>query len=246
MKIIQCPYCSVNFETIGFRPINFQCVQCGSDAEWYAGFVDGEPRGLIAWNANDSTQLWLYNQYMNPIMQQIQQLGFKIQMYFSRLKSNAQAVTREITDATTALTEQLATLYDEYNELIATNPTAAAMVMQDIKVVQQKIVVNQRLMIRVEQIIVTINTLEQQLLISVEQLKEIAEDSFYQIIEVITYSNQADLSSDNAIDEYSSEEEWRDFTQMMIRTVNNIHRQVQQVYQKMNTLIQRIRSQIQR
>lgn len=246
MKTIQCPYCSVNFETIGFRPMNFQCVQCGSDAEWYAGFVDGEPRGLIAWNANDSTQSWLYNQYMNPIMQQIQQLESEIQIYFYQLKNNAQAVASEVIEGITALNGQLETLYAEYNELIETDPVAAAMVMQDIKVVQQKIAVNQQLMIRVEQIIVTINTLEQQLLTSVEQLKEIAENSFYQIIDAITASNQEDLSSDGAIDEYSSEKEWKDFTHIMTQAVNDIRRQIQRVYQQINAQIQKIRSQIQR
>lgn len=246
MKTVQCPYCSVNFEIIGFRPMNFQCVQCGSDAEWYAGFADGEPRGLIAWNANDSTQSWLYNQYMNPIMQQIQQLESETQMYFSQLKSNAQTVVSEITEVIAALTEQLATLYAEYNALIATDPAAAAVVMQEIEVVQQKIAVNQQLMVQIEQIIVTIKTFEQQFLSLVEQLKEIAEDSFYQIIDAITASNQEDLSSDGAIYEYSSEEEWRDFTQMMIQNVNDIRRQVQQVYQQINAQIRQIRSQIQR
>lgn len=246
MKIVQCPYCSVNFETIGFRPMNFQCVQCGSDAEWYAGFADGEPRGLIAWNANDSTQSWLYNQYMNPIMQQIQQLESEIQMYFSQLKNNAQTVASEIMDAIAALTEQLATLYAEYTALIVTDPAAAAEVMQEMEVVQQKIAVNQQLMIQIEQVIVTIEALEQQLLTSVEQLKEMVEDFFYQIIDAITASNQEDLSSDGAIDEYSSEEEWRDFTQMITQTVNDIRRQVQQVYQQINAQIQQIRSQIQR
>lgn len=246
MKTIQCPYCSVNFETIGFRPMNFRCVQCGSDAEWYAGFVDGEPRGLIAWNANDSTQLWLYNQYINPIMQQIRQLESEIQIYFYQLKNNAQAVASEVIDAITALNGQLATLYAEYNELISIDPVVADMVMQDIKVVQQKIAVNQRLMIRVEQIIVTINALEKQLLTSVEHLKEIAEDYFYQIIDAITVSNQEDLSFDGATDEYSSEKEWKDFTQMITQTVNDIRRQVQRIYHQINAQIQKIRSQIQR
>ena len=225
--------------------MNFQCVQCGSDAEWYAGFADGEPRGLIAWNANDSTQSWLYNQYMNPIMQQIQQLEFEIQMYFSQLKSNAQAAASDIMGVIAALTEQLATLYAEYDALVVTDPAAAAIVMQEIRIVQQKIAVNQQLMVQIEQIIVTIEILEQQLLTSVEQLKEMAEDFFYQIIDVITASNQEDLSSDSAISEYSSEEIWRDFTQMMIQTVNDIRRQVQLVYQQINSQIQEIRSQIQ-
>lgn len=246
MKTVQCPYCSVNFETIGFRPMNFQCIQCGSDAEWYAGFADGEPRGLIVWNANDSTQSWLYNQYMNPIMQQIQQLESEIQMYLSQLKSNAQAVASEVMEAIAALTEQLATLYAEYDALVVTDPAAAAVVMQEIGIVQQKIAVNQQLMVQIEQIIVTIGTFEQQFLSFIEQLKEIAEDSFYQIIDAITDSNQADLSSDSAIAEYSAEEIWIDFTQMMIQTVNDIHRQVQQVYQQINSQTQQIRSQIQR
>lgn len=245
MKIVQCPYCSVNFETIGFRPMNFQCIQCGSDAEWYAGFADGEPRGLIAWNANDSTQSWLYNQYMNPIMQQIQQLESEIQIYFYQLKSSAQTVASEVIEAITALNEQLATLYAEYDALVVTDPAAAAVVMQEIRIVQQKIAVNQQLMVQIEQIIVTIETLEQQLLAYVEQLKEMAEDFFYQIIDAITASNQEDLSSDGAIAEYSSEEIWRDFTQMMTQTVNDIRRQVQQVYQQINAQIQEIRSQIQ-
>ena len=245
MKTVQCPYCSVNFETIGFRPMNFQCIQCGSDAEWYAGFADGEPRGLIAWNANDSTQSWLYNQYMNPIMQQIQQLEFEIQMYFYQLKSSAQTVASEIMEVIAALNEQLATLYAEYDALVVTDPAAAAVVMQEIGVVQQKIVVNQQLMVQIEQIIVTIETLEQQLLAYVEQLKEMAEDFFYQIIDAITALNQEDLSSDGAISEYSSEEIWIDFTQMMTQTVNDIRRQVQQIYQQINAQIQKIRSQIQ-
>lgn len=245
MKIVQCPYCSVNFETIGFRPMNFQCVQCGSDAEWYAGFANGEPRGLIAWNANDSTQSWLYNQYMNPIMQQIQQLEFEIQMYFSQLKSSAQTVASEVIEAITALNEQLATLYAEYDALVVTDPAAAAVVMQEIRIVQQKIAVNQQLMVQIEQIIVTIETLEQQLLAYVEQLKEMVENFFYQIIDAITDSNQADLSSDSSIDEYSSEETWRDFTQMMTQTANDIRIQVQQFYQQINAQIQEIRSQIQ-
>lgn len=245
MKTVQCPYCSVNFETIGFRPMNFQCVQCGSDAEWYAGFVDGEPRGLIAWNANDSTQLWLYNQYMNPIMRQIQQLESEIQIYFYQLKNNAQDVASEVIETINALNGQLETLYAEYKELIAIDPVAADMVMQNIKVVQQKRAVNRRLMIRVEQIIVTINALEKQLLTFVEQLKEIAENSFYQIIDAITASNQEDLSSDGAIDEYSSEKEWKDFTQMMTQAVNDIRRQVQRIYQLINEQLQKIRSQIQ-
>lgn len=245
MKTVQCPYCSVNFEIIGFRPMNFQCVQCGSDAEWYAGFADGEPRGLIAWNANDSTQSWLYNQYMNPIMQQIQQLESETQMYFSQLKSNAQVVVSEIMEVIAALNEQLATLYAEYDALVVTDPAAAAVVMQEIGVVQQKITVNQQLMVQIEQIIVTIETLEQQLLAYVEQLKEMAEDFFYQIIDAITASNQEDLSSDGAISEYSSEDIWIDFTQMMIQTVNDMRRQVQQVYQQINAQIQEIRSQIQ-
>lgn len=246
MKIVQCPYCSVNFETIGFRPMNFQCVQCGSDAEWYAGFADGEPRGLIAWDANDSTQSWLYDQYMNPIMQQIQQLESEIQIYSYQLKSSAQTVASEIMYVIAALNEQLATLYAEYDALVATDPAAAAVVMQEIRIVQKKIVVNQQLMVKIEQVIVTIETLEQQLLTSVEQLKEMGEDSFYQIIDAITASNQADLSSDGAIDEYSSEEIWRDFTQMMTQTVNDILRQVQQTYKQINAQIQKIKSQIQR
>lgn len=246
MKIVQCPYCSVNFETIGFRPMNFQCVQCGSDAEWYAGFADGEPRGLIAWNANDSTQSWLYTQYMIPIMQQIQQLESEIQMYFYQLKSSAQTVVSEVIEVIAALNEQLATLYAEYDALIVTDPAAAAVVMQEIGVVQQKIAVNQQLMVQIEQIIVTIETLKQQLLAYAEQLKDTAETSFYQIINNITDSNQDDLSSDSKIAEYSSEDIWIDFTSMMTQDVNDMRRQVQQVYQQMNTQIQQIRSQIQR
>ena len=245
MKTVQCPYCSVNFETIGFRPMNFQCVQCGSDAEWYAGFADGEPRGLIAWNANDSTQSWLYTQYMISIMQQIEQLESETQMYFSQLKSNAQAVTSEITDAIATLTEQLATLYAEYDALIATDPAAAAVVMQEIGIVQQKIAVNQQLMVQIEQIIVTIETLKQQLLAYAEQLKDTAETSFYQIINNITDSNQDDLSSDSKIDEYSSEDIWINFTSMMTQDVNDTRIQVQQVYQQTNAQIKEISSQIQ-
>ena len=246
MKIVQCPYCSVNFETIGFRPINFQCVQCGSDAEWYAGFANGEPRGLIAWNANDSTQSWLYNQYMSCIMQQIQQLELEIQMYLSQLKNNAQTVASKIMEAIAALTEQLARLNAEYKALIATNPEAAAEVMQDIEAVKQKIAVNRQLMVRIEQVILTIEELKEQLLLSVEQLKEMAEDLFYQTIDAITASNQEDLSSDSAIDEYSSEEEWKDFTRTITQTVNDISTQVQQVYLLINAQIQEIDSQIQR
>lgn len=246
MKIVQCPYCSVNFETIGFRPMNFQCVQCGSDAEWYAGFADGEPRGLIAWNANDSTQSWLNNQYMNPIMQQIQQLESEIQIYFNQLKSSAQVVAGEITEAIAALNGQLATLYAEYDALVATDPAAAAVVMQEIGIIQKKIAVNRQLMVQIKQVIVTIKTLEQQLLTSVEQLKEMAEDSFYQIIDAITASNQRDLSSDGAIDEYSSEGIWGDFTQMMTQTVNDILRKFQQICQQINAQIQKIKSEIQR
>ena len=246
MKIVQCPYCSVNFETIGFRPINFQCVQCGSDAEWYAGFANGEPRGLIAWNANDSTQSWLYNQYMSCIMQQIQQLELEIQMYLSQLKNNAQTVASKIMEAIAALTEQLARLNAEYKALIATNPEAAAEVMQDIEDVKQKIAVNRQLMVRIEQVILTIEELKEQLLLSVEQLKEMAEDLFYQTIDAITASNQEDLSSDSAIDEYSSEEEWKDFTRTITQTVNDISTQAQQVYLLINAQIQEIDSQIQR
>ena len=246
MKIVQCPYCSVNFETIGFRPINFQCVQCGSDAEWYAGFANGEPRGLIAWNANDSTQSWLYNQYMSCIMQQIQQLELEIQMYLSQLKNNAQTVASKIMEAIAALTEQLARLNAEYKALIATNPEAAAEVMQDIEAVKQKIAVNRQLMVRIEQVILTIEELKEQLLLSVEQLKEMAEDLFYQTIDAITASNQEDLSSDSAIDEYSSEEEWKDFTRTITQTVNDISTQVQQVHLLINAQIQEINSQIQR
>ena len=183
MKIVQCPYCSVNFETIGFRPMNFQCIQCGSDAEWYAGFADGEPRGLIAWNANDSTQLWLYDQYMNPIMQQIQQMEFEIQMYFSQLKSNAQAAAIDIMEAIAALTGQLEILQAEYNALIVTNPIAAAEVMQEIGSVLQKLAVNESLTVQIERIIVIIGDFENHFLSFVEQLKEIAEDYFYQIID---------------------------------------------------------------
>ena len=246
MKIVQCPYCSVNFETIGFRPINFQCVQCGSDAEWYAGFANGEPRGLIAWNANDSTQSWLYNQYMSCIMQQIQQLELEIQMYLSQLKNNAQTVASKIMEAIAALTEQLARLNAEYKALIATNPEAAAEVMQDIEAVKQKIAVNRQLIVRIEQVILTIEELKEQLLLSVEQLKEMAEDLFYQTIDAITASNQEDLSSDSAIDEYSSEEEWKDFTRTITQTVNDISTQAQQVYLLINAQIQEIDSQIQR
>lgn len=246
MKIVQCPYCSVNFETIGFRPMKFQCVQCGSDAEWYSGFANGEPRGLIAWNANDSTQSWLYTQYMNPIMQQIQQVESEIQMYFSRLKSSAQTVASEVIEAIAALNEQLATLYAEYDALIATDPVAAAVVMQEIGIVQQKIAVNQQLMVQIEQIIVTTETLEQQFLFFVEQLKEMAETFFYQIIDNITDSNQDDLSSDSKISEYSSEDIWIDFTSMMTQNVNDIRIQVQQVYQQTNAQIKEISSQIQR
>lgn len=246
MKIVQCPYCSVNFETIGFRPMNFQCIQCGSDAEWYAGFADGEPRGLIAWNANDSTQLWLYDQYMNPIMQQIQQMEFEIQMYFSQLKSNAQAAAIDIMEAIAALTGQLEILQAEYNALIVTNPIAAAEVMQEIGSVLQKLAVNESLTVQIERIIVIIGDFENHFLSFVEQLKEIAEDYFYQIIDAITVSNQEDLSSDSAIAEYSSEEIWKDFTQMTIQTVNDIPIQVQQVYWMINAQIREIRSQIKR
>lgn len=246
MKIVQCPYCSVNFETIGFRPMNFQCIQCGSDAEWYAGFAYGEPRGLIAWNANDSTQSWLYNHYMNSIMQQIHQLEFEIQIYFSQLKSSAQYAASEIMEVIDELIEQLAILYTEYSELILTDPAAANEILQEIEIVESKIPVNQQLMVLIEHIIVIIGNIEQQFLFYVEQLQEMAENYFYQIIDVITASNQEDLSSDSAIDEYSSEEIWRDFTQMTIQTVNDILRQVQQVYQQINAQIIDIIFQIQR
>lgn len=226
--------------------MNFQCVQCGSDAEWYAGFADGEPRGLIAWNANDSTQSWLYNQYMNPIMQQIQQLESKIQMYFYQLKSEAQAVASEIMEAVAALTEQLTTLLDKYAELVVTDPAAAAEVMQEIKVIKQKIAENQQLMVQIKQLVVMIKAFEQRILPFVERLKEIAEDSFYQIIDATTASNQEDLSSDDAIDEYSSEEVWKDFTQTMTQAVYDIHGQVQQFYQQLEFKIQQIAAGIQR
>ena len=50
MKYVGCPVCDEVFETIGFRPMTFQCPQCGTTGQWYAGELDGEPRGFIDWS----------------------------------------------------------------------------------------------------------------------------------------------------------------------------------------------------
>ena len=246
MKTVQCPYCSVNFETIGFRPIKFKCVQCGSDAEWYAGFAGGEPRGLISWNANGSTHFWLYKRYMNPIMQNIQQLEHEIHMYLYHIKSNANDVNSDIMVAIASLNDQLTVLYAEYNALIVNNPAEAAHVMIDIKNVERKIEGNQLLVVQMRQILVKIENIFKQIMESVENLKDIAENSFYQIIDAITDSNQEDLSSDGTIYDYSSEDEWERFTRNITRGVNITRIQVQHFYHEMNYRINKIKSHIRR
>lgn len=245
MKTVQCPYCSVNFETIGFRPINFKCVQCGADAEWYAGFAGGEPRGLISWNANGSTHSWLYNRYMNTIMQNIHQLEHEIHMYLYHVTSNANDVNSEIMVAIASLNEQLTVLYAEFNSLV-NNPAEAAQVMIEIKNVQRKIEDNQQLVVQMRQIVVKIESISRQFMASVENLKDIAENSFYQIIDDITDSNQEDLSSDGAINDYSSEDKWERFTRKITRAVNGTRIQVQLFYHKMNSKIEKIKSHIRR
>lgn len=244
MKTVQCPYCSTNFETIGFRPVNFQCFRCGADAEWYSGSFDGESRGLIAWSANDSTQSWLYGQYMSPIMQQMSQLEYDIQMDFYLLRINAQDVAAVIMEVIASLTEQLEELYIILNE--ATDPTYRAEILQQIEVIVKKIAVNQKLMVQIENIIVTIKITGSQLLVYMEQLKLAAEDSFYQIIYDITASNQANLPSDSATDEYSTDEVWRDFTEEIIQGIDDINRQLLRFNFQMKTKIRQIKSQIQR
>lgn len=247
MKTVQCPYCSVNFETIGFRPIKFKCVQCGADAEWYAGFAGGEPRGLISWNANGSTHSWLYNRYMNAIMKNIHQLEHEIHMYLYKITSNANDVNSDIMVAIASLNEQLTVLYAEYNSLVLSNNHAAAdLVMQDIKNVQRKIEDNQQLIVQMRHIVVTIENVFKQFMEGLENLKDMAENSFYQIIDAITDSNQEDLSSDGAIYEYSSEDEWERFTRKMNRAVNDTRIQVQYFYYKMKYQIQKIKSHIRR
>ena len=246
MKTVQCPYCSVNFETIGFRPINFKCVQCGADAEWYAGFAGGEPRGLISWNANGSTHSWLYNRYMNAIMQNIHQLEHEIHMYLYHVTSNANDVNSDIMVAIASLNEQLTVLYAEFNSLILNNPAEAAEVMQEIKNVERKIENNQLLVVQLHQISVKIENISRQFMEGLENLKDMAENSFYQIIDAITDSNQEDLSSDGAIYDYSSEDKWERFTRKITRGVNDIRIQVQLFYHKMNSQIQKIKSHIRR
>lgn len=244
MKTVQCPYCSANFETIGFRPVNFQCFRCGADAEWYSGSFDGESRGLIAWSANDSTQSWLYNKYMNPLMQQLQQLEPRIQMDFYLLRINAQDVAELIMDAIALLTEQLAVL--EGRLAAETDPTARAEILQQIEVVVKKIAVDEQLMAQIEKIIITIEVTESQLLFYMEELKLAVEDSFYQVIDAITASNQADLSSDSTIDEYSSEEVWRDLTRVITQGIDDIYDQLLIFCLRKKKEINQIRYKIQR
>ena len=244
MKTVQCPYCSINFETIPFRPMSFQCVRCGSDAEWYSGYVDGESRGLIAWSANDSTQAWLYDQYMDPLMQQLQQLESRIQMEFYSLRRDALDVAELIINAIALLTERLATL--EERLAVETDPTARAEILLQIETVLKKIAVDEQLMVQIEEIIVTIEATESQLLFYMEQLKLAVEDSFYQTIDAITASNQADLSSDSTVDEYSSKEVWRNLTREITQGIDDIYNQLLRFNLRMKNKIRQIRYKIQR
>lgn len=244
MKTVQCPYCSINFETMPFRPMSFQCVRCGSDAEWYSGYVDGESRGLIAWSANDSTQAWLCNEYMNPLMQQLEQLESRIQMEFLLLIKDAQDVAELIMAAIALLTERLAVL--EERLAVEADPTARAEILLQIEAVLKKIAVDEQLMVQIEEIIVTITATESELLVLMEQLKFAVEDSFYNLIDVITASNQADLSSDSTIREYSSENDWRDLTRHITQGIDDIHDQLLVFSLRMRNKILQIRFKIQR
>lgn len=244
MKTVQCPYCSVNFETMPFRPMIFQCVRCGSDAEWYSGSVDGELRGLIAWSANDSTQAWLYNEYIDPLMQQLEQLESRIQMDFLLLINDAQDVAELIMAAIALLTDQLAVL----EEMLAVeeDPTARAEILLQIETVVKKITADEQLMVQIEEIIVTIEATESELLVLIEQLKLAIEDSFYQIIDAITASNQADLSFDSTTDEYSTYEVWRDLTRHITQGFDDIYDQLLVFNLRTKNKILQIRFKIQR
>ena len=50
MKYDGCPVCDEVFETVGFRPMTFQCPHFNTVGQWYAGELDGEPRGFIDWS----------------------------------------------------------------------------------------------------------------------------------------------------------------------------------------------------
>lgn len=59
MKYVQCPFCDNTFQQIGFRPKVFRCHRCGSEAEWYSGYIGGFQRGLISWHSTFSTEIYI-------------------------------------------------------------------------------------------------------------------------------------------------------------------------------------------
>lgn len=60
MRYVYCPFCDNIQEQVGFRPMTFNCLSCGSEGNWYNGReVLGIDRGFIAWKRTDSTiQYW--------------------------------------------------------------------------------------------------------------------------------------------------------------------------------------------
>lgn len=56
MRYVYCPFCDNIQEQVGFRPMTFNCLRCGSEGNWYNGReAYGIDRGFIAWSMTAST-----------------------------------------------------------------------------------------------------------------------------------------------------------------------------------------------
>lgn len=56
MRYVYCPFCDNIQEQVGFRPMTFNCLSCGSEGNWYNGReAFGIDRGFIAWKKTYST-----------------------------------------------------------------------------------------------------------------------------------------------------------------------------------------------
>jgi hypothetical protein len=70
MVTVQCPnsYCETKFNTVGFRPITFNCPECNAQADWYAL----SRTGYMYWSRTDKTWNYVYKK----ALEEYQEAGF--------------------------------------------------------------------------------------------------------------------------------------------------------------------------
>lgn len=229
MKNVQCPFCSQTQNIEGFRPMDFSCPYCGSFASWYAGELNGEQRGFIKWSANELTSDYIYNYYFSGVVNNI--YGAEEDNITARIECITVEETVDATYENLVLAVENAISSEEQKEQDclenedAAGATAcrAAITEMQAELTSAESVYSGDFQSAKDYVEESFSSLEAVL----ENDEAGIEEDISATCSQIEGYNQEDLSSDDEVTEYSSEDEWASLVDFYSSSVQGVISDIQ-------------------